>query len=47
MLVNEVVQVNLAEKGQANIVSNESDFELEERKVAPEGEMKSASSVMN
>ena len=47
VLVDEVVQVNLAEESQGNVILNESDIEPEKGQVAPEREVESADSVMN
>ena len=47
MLVDEVVQVNVAKKGQGNAVPNESDLEPEEGQAEPERGVESADLVMN
>ena len=47
VLIEEVIQVNLAEESQGNVALNESDIEPEEGQAEPEGEVESASSVMN
>ena len=47
VLIEEVIQVNLAEESQGNVALNESDIEPEKGQVAPEREVESADSVMN
>ena len=47
VLIDEVVQVNLAEKGQGNMTPNESDLELEEGQAELEREVESTGLVIN
>ena len=47
VLIDEVVQVNLAEKGQGNVTPNESDLELEEGQAELEREVESTGLVIN